>query len=70
MSMPESCPKIALRCETGMIGMKWRIWEAKLMLLKRIQMQNMDTLSRQVYEESKKGVGQAWERKLLTFAAT
>ena len=54
MSVPESCPKIALRCETGMIGMKWRIWEAKLMLLKRIKMQNMDTLSRQVYEESKK----------------
>ena len=36
-SVPESCPKIALRSETGMLGMKWRIWQQKIMLLRRIK---------------------------------
>ena len=35
--VPESCPKITLRCETGMMGMKCRIWAAKIMLLVRIK---------------------------------
>ena len=25
MQVPKSCPKVALRCEKQMIGMKWRI---------------------------------------------
>ena len=50
--VPESCPKIALRCETGMMGMKWRIWTAKIMLLVRIKSQDKSSLSRQVFEES------------------
>ena len=37
LTVPESCPKIALRCETGMVGMKWRIWTAKIRLLIRIE---------------------------------
>ena len=53
LTVPESCPKIALRSETGMLGMKWRIWTEKIMLLIRIKSQNMKTLSRQVYEECK-----------------
>ena len=53
LAVPESCPKLALRCETGMLGMKWRIWQEKLLLLLRIKQQDMDTLSRQVYEEGK-----------------
>ena len=53
LSVPESCPKLALRCETGMLGMKWRIWQEKLLLLLRIKQQDMNTLSRQVYEEGK-----------------
>ena len=36
LTVPESCPKIALRCETGMMGMKWRIWREKIMLMIRI----------------------------------
>ena len=35
--VPESCPRIALRAETRMIGMKQRIWEYKLLLLNRIK---------------------------------
>ena len=27
LKVPESCPKVALRSETGMLGMKWRIWQ-------------------------------------------
>ena len=54
LTVPESCPKIALRCKTAMMGMKWRIWTEKIMLLCRIKSQDKDTtLSRQVYEECK-----------------
>ena len=51
LEVPESCPKIALRAETRMIRMKQRIWQAKLLLLKRIKGQSMTTLSRQILEE-------------------
>ena len=57
LCVPESCPKIALRCETKMMGMKWRIWQEKILLLMRIKSQGMDTLCRQVYEE---GVKNDW----------
>ena len=50
--MQYQSPKIALRCETGMMGMKWRIWLAKVMLLTRIKSQAPSSLARQVYEES------------------
>ena len=53
LSVPESCPKVALRCETGMIGMKWRIWQEKIFLLLRIKNHEEQTLCRQVYEEGK-----------------
>ena len=49
--------KVALRCETGMIGMKWRIWQEKILLLIRIKSHGLDTLCRQVYEE---GVRHDW----------
>ena len=29
LKVPESCPKLALKCETKIIDMKWRIWETK-----------------------------------------
>ena len=53
LAVPESCPKIALRCETATMGMQWRIWTEKIMLLIRIQSQEENVLSRQVYEECK-----------------
>ena len=53
LSVPESCPKIALRAETRMISMKHRIWQEKLMLMKRIKIQSLETLSRKVLEEQK-----------------
>ena len=53
LRVPESCPRIALRAETGMLGMKHRIWLMKVMLLRRIQQQKQNTLSRMILEEQK-----------------
>jgi hypothetical protein len=53
LSVPESCPKLALRCETGMLGMKWRIWLNKIMMLVRIKCKEEETLCKQIYEEEK-----------------
>ena len=62
LMVPESCPKVALRCETKMIGMKWRIWQEKILLLLRIKKHNEEALCRQVYEEGRSrgwpGLGQ------------
>ena len=49
----ESCPRIALRAETRMVGMKHRIWEMKLLLLKRIKKQGTSSLSGQILEEQR-----------------
>ena len=68
LMVPESCPKIALRCETGMMGMKWRIWTAKIMLLVRIKSQDKSSLSRQVFEESHARDGQVWEMRYPRYA--
>ena len=53
LRVPESCPRIALRAETGMMGMKHRIWLEKTMLLKRIKGQKTDSLSKQILEDQK-----------------
>jgi hypothetical protein len=49
--VPESCPRIALRAETRMIDMKHRIWQMKLLLLKRIKKQGTETLCGRILEE-------------------
>ena len=49
--VPESCPRIALRAATRMIDMKHRIWQMKLLLLKRIKKQGTDTLCGRILEE-------------------
>ena len=53
LKVPESCPRIALSAETRMMDMKHRIWQEKLLLLRRIKHQSMETLSRKIYEEQK-----------------
>ena len=52
-TVPKSCPKIALICETRMIRMKWMIWQEKIMLVMRIKNHSTDTLCKQVYEEGR-----------------
>ena len=53
LQVPESCPRVALRAETKMIRMKQRIWQMKLLLLKRIQKQGTQTLCGKILEEQK-----------------
>ena len=49
LTVPESCPKLALRCEPRQMGMKWRIWQEKVMLLQRILRQEEGSLCQQIY---------------------
>ena len=53
LEVPESCPKVALRAETRMIGMKHRIWEQKLLLTKQIKNLDPSYLSKRIYEEQR-----------------
>ena len=53
LEVPESCPKIALKAETKMLSMKHRIWQMKLMLLRRIQRQGQDTLCGMILKEQR-----------------
>ena len=48
LEVPESCPKVALRSETRMIGMKWRVWEAKCFQLKQLQQLEDKALAKRV----------------------
>ena len=51
--VPESCPRIALRAETKMMGMRHRIWQMKISLLKRIKKQGAHSLSGQILQEQR-----------------
>ena len=51
LEVPESCPRVALRAETRMISMRQRIWQYKLLLLKRLKGLSPETLSRKILEE-------------------
>ena len=50
VEVSELCPRIALRAETRMISMKYRVWQHKLLLLRRIQGQSNKTLSRKILD--------------------
>ena len=52
LEIPESCPKIALRCEPKMMGMKWKIWEEKCLLLKRISRLEEGSLAKIMCQEA------------------
>ena len=52
--VPESTPKISLIAETATVRTKWRIWQEKLLLVKRLQKQKAASLSRVIYEEQVK----------------
>ena len=54
LRVPESCPRIALRAETKMVGMKQRIWQMKILLLKRMKKQGRTSLCGQVLDEQRK----------------
>ena len=52
LEVPESCPKVYLRSKTNMIGAKWRIREAKCLLLKQIQLLEDTALAKTVRQEA------------------
>ena len=52
LEVPESCVKVALRSETKTIGKKWRVWEAKCLLLKQIQQLEETALAKRVCQEA------------------
>ena len=62
LRVPESCPKVALRCETQMLGMKWRVWQEKVMIFIAIQEQEEDGLAKEMMDQQLKmgfpGLGQ------------
>ena len=52
LKIPESCPKLALLCEPNMTDVKWRIWEAKCLLLLQIQGLEDGSLAKAIYQEA------------------
>ena len=51
LQVPQSTPKLATRGALGLQGMKWRVWEAKVLLALAIREQEEDCLAREVWEE-------------------
>jgi hypothetical protein len=51
MKVPESTPKIGLISKSASVRSKWRIWREKIMLVRRIQRQELTCLARRVYEQ-------------------
>ena len=52
LKIPDSCPKLALRCETFSRDIKWRIWEEKCLLLLRIKDLEDGSLAKMIYQEA------------------
>ena len=60
--LPNSVSKLALKCETNMVDILWRVWEEKCLLLNRIKSLPDGSLARQIYLEAESrgwpGLGQ------------
>ena len=52
LKVPDSCPKLAIRCEGNIRSTKWRIWEEKCLLLLRIQNLEDGSLAKNIYLEA------------------
>ena len=52
LKVPESCPKLALLCEPNQTDAKWRIWEAKCLLVLQIKGLEDGSLAKLVYQEA------------------
>ena len=51
LKVPSSTPKPAYRAETGLLGMQWRIWREKLMLVFALKELDKNALAREVFDE-------------------
>jgi hypothetical protein len=54
IQVPEITPRISLIVETVTMRTKWRVWQEKLLQVKRLQKQKTTSLERLVYEEQVK----------------
>ena len=52
LKVPDSCPKLGLLCEPNMTDAKWRIWEAKCLLVLQIKGLEDGSLAKLVYQEA------------------
>ena len=55
--VPESGPKVMLRAETAMLGMKHCIWREKIMFIRQIKNLEESSLAKAIYNEQK---AQGW----------
>ena len=51
LSLPSSAQGASLRAALGLVGMKWRVWEAKIALVQAIRRQEEGGLAKEVLEE-------------------
>ena len=51
LHLPDSTPVPALRAITGQLGMKWRVWQEKLLLILAIRKVKEDTLAGEMFEQ-------------------
>ena len=51
LRLPSSTPLPAYRAETGLLGMKWCLWESKLQLVSAIREVDNSTLAKQVFQQ-------------------
>ena len=51
LRLPSSTVLPSYRAETSLLGMKWRIWEEKLLLVKAIKMLEDDVLAKEVFKQ-------------------
>ena len=56
------------RAETSLTGMKWRIWEQKLLLVKAIRQLEDNVLAKEVFNQQLERAGPAWPEKLQRYA--
>ena len=51
LAVPRSCPKVALRQQTGLISMKYRVRQEKIMFVHHLKGLDVKTLAFMVYKE-------------------
>ena len=51
LALPLSAPRASLRASLGLVGIMWRIWELKILLVLAIRRQEEGGLAREVLEE-------------------
>ena len=52
LNVPDSCPKLAILCESKSIEMKYLIWNEKCQLLVRIKCLEEEALAKQIYKQA------------------